>query len=74
MLPGGVSGPEFAAYFARENPETPLIFISGRTDKIPEDVAETGARFEVIPKPFDRDFVLNAVSRALERSPTRPIK
>ncbi|MEM9359067.1 MAG: ATP-binding protein [Pseudomonadota bacterium] len=65
MLPGGVSGPDFAHELLAQNPSLPVVFMSGRPSEI--EAASSGA-FDstiVLSKPFTKDSVLKCIDSAL---------
>jgi FixJ family two-component response regulator len=63
----GLSGMDLHEAFIRAGYELPVIFISGHGD-IPMSVqAMKKGAVDFLPKPFDEEDLLNAVSRAIER-------
>ncbi|MDT5272865.1 MAG: two-component system, NtrC family, response regulator AtoC [Acidobacteriota bacterium] len=67
----GLSGLELLGHLRREQPRTPVIVISGISDREhAEGLTRLGA-FDFILKPFTLEAVEQSVSRALERSRAR---
>jgi DNA-binding NtrC family response regulator len=67
----GLSGLELLGHLRREQPNTPVIVVSGIGDREhAEGLTRLGA-FDFILKPFALEAVEESVSRALEQSRTR---
>ena len=67
----GLSGLELLGYLRREQPDTPVIVISGIGDREhAEGLTRLGA-FDFILKPFSLEAVEQSVDRALEKSRVR---
>ena len=67
----GLSGLELLGHLRREQPDTPVIVISGIGDREhAEGLTRLGA-FDFILKPFALEAVEESVSRALEQSRAR---
>lgn len=67
----GLSGVELLGHLRREQPNTPVIVVSGIGDREhAEGLMRLGA-FDFILKPFTLDAVEQSVTRALEQSRTR---
>jgi DNA-binding NtrC family response regulator len=61
----GMSGPELAAYCARQRPDLPVLFISGWLDAtLAPDVR--GPQRTVLMKPFDAEALLDAAHALLK--------
>jgi len=64
----GLNGLELQKRVAAEQPEVPIIFITGHGD-VPKTVqAMKAGAVEFLTKPFNDDVLLDAVRQALERS------
>ena len=67
----GLSGVELLSHLRREQPDTPVIVISGIGDREhAEGLMRLGA-FDFILKPFSLEAVEQSVARALEQSRAR---
>ncbi|HZB43608.1 MAG TPA: response regulator, partial [Pyrinomonadaceae bacterium] len=67
----GLSGLELLGHLRREQPDTPVIVISGIGDREhAEGLTRLGA-FDFILKPFTLEAVEQSVARALEQSRAR---
>ena len=67
----GLSGLELLGHLRREQPETPVIVVSGIGDREhAEGLTRLGA-FDFILKPFSLEAVEQSVTRALEQSRAR---
>jgi tRNA A-37 threonylcarbamoyl transferase component Bud32 len=66
----GLSGLDLQLLLAREQPQVPIIFLTGHGD-IPTSVRaiKTGA-LEFLTKPFDDEQLLTAIRQAIAQSPT----
>jgi len=72
VLPGGVSGAEFAAELREKNPNLPLLLMSGYSEDFREEISGLGEGVELLAKPFGREVLSKAVARALDR--TAPVQ
>src|SRR3712207_4111951 len=67
----GLSGLELLGHLRQEQPDTPVIVISGIGDREhAEGLTRLGA-FDFILKPFSLDAIQESVARALEQSRAR---
>jgi FixJ family two-component response regulator len=65
----GMSGPELQSELKRRHQDIPLVFITAHTDEaIRARVLEQGA-VECLLKPFSEMALLDAINKALRRSP-----
>ena len=66
VLPGGVSGPEFADEIRAQNPDAAIIFMSG----YPAEAATqlTSSNNVLLNKPFRRDVLAKALRDAIEKA------
>lgn len=67
----GLSGVELLGYLRREQPDTPVIVISGIGDREHAGGLMRLGAFDFILKPFTLESVQQSVSRALEQSRAR---
>ncbi len=65
VLPGGASGPEFAAKVKRLNPQLKLVFMSGYTDDLYTSDKVPGFDETLLTKPFRRADLAKAIHDSL---------
>ena len=66
ILPGGVSGPEFAEEVRHHNPDMRVIFMSGFTADASIGNHVSGSHKVLLKKPFRRDQLAQVVRQALD--------
>jgi DNA-binding NtrC family response regulator len=64
----GMSGLEFLTQVKQVQPEVPVLMITAHADKTMMVRAFEGGAADFIPKPFDRDDIVQAVRRGLDLS------
>jgi signal transduction histidine kinase/CheY-like chemotaxis protein len=69
MLPGGMSGRQVAEAIAAARPRLPIVYMSGYPEDILAHRAQVGPDPRLVPKPFDRDQLAEAVRSALAERP-----
>jgi len=65
MLPGGMSGRQVAEAIGALRPGLPIVYMSGYPEDILAHRAQVGPDPRLIPKPFDREQLADAVRAAL---------
>ncbi|MBV9523013.1 MAG: response regulator [Alphaproteobacteria bacterium] len=71
MMPGNIGGLAVAARMVALQEETRILLISGYTDPaIAEEAARQG--FRIVPKPFRRKDLIDAVAEELAKLPDQP--
>ena len=65
MLPGGMSGRQVAEAIAAPRPRLPIVYVSGYPEEILAHRAQVGPGPRLVPKPFDREQLAEAVRSAL---------
>jgi two-component system, sensor histidine kinase and response regulator len=63
-----MSGFEFLTQVKQVQPQTPVLMITGNADRTTMAKAFEGGATDFIPKPFDRDDLVQAVRRGLQLS------
>lgn len=71
VLPGGMSGPDFAAEARARFPRLKVIFISGYQAEQAKPIALAGTAAALLSKPFERQQLARAVRAALDRNDRR---
>ncbi len=67
MLPGGESGPDFAAEVRAANPDLPVIFMSGYPADETGALASLSSSDVLLRKPFQRQQLSQTIQAALKR-------
>lgn len=67
VLPGGVSGVDFARRHAARTPETPVLLMSGFAGDRDDDREAASLGRPMLKKPFSRQALANAIDEALRR-------
>jgi two-component system cell cycle sensor histidine kinase/response regulator CckA len=62
---GSMSGIEFVLESLKQHPGTPVLFISGYSQTMPEGDRDLGSAVEFLPKPFAPDQLLACVRQLL---------
>jgi DNA-binding NtrC family response regulator len=62
---GGMSGIEFVLESLKQHPGTPVLYISGYSQTMPEADRYLGSAVEFLPKPFAPEQLLSCVGRLL---------
>ena len=68
VLPGGMSGPEFADEIRGARPDLPVVFMSGYSAEAAERNGFVDANAVFLNKPFQRDQLARALQEALEKA------
>lgn len=72
MLPSGMSGRQVAEAMAAVRPGLPIVYMSGYPEDILAHRAQVGPDPRLLPKPFGREELAEAVRSALADRPVSP--
>ncbi len=67
VLPGGISGPDFAETARRRHPDITVLFMSGYANDTSDQIARLGAGAVLLHKPFHPRVLAQQVGSALAR-------
>ena len=66
VLPGGMSGPEFADQARSLYPDLKFIFMSGYPEGVPGDSTVLSSKEVLLSKPFRKEHLSKAIGEALK--------